>query len=520
MDTMGTGPDIDTPTAEDDPLEISRRARRLVSLSVGFRALSPDGVEAEGFTTGLNERGLAGRVTLIRGDASALKPGALMRIQLNLQASTGAIPDFHATLLRLEDSWVPGFRHFLVLRIADLPAESVEGLRRFIDWREDHYFTEQKPARDWYVHSRRFNETCGPLTRNELNACRAGGLFEPADQYWAAELGDWRTLRDLPVEVDAEPSPAHPSPMNPQASSGNPGAVTGEHSRAPRFLATPVAVRISLPAGMLLEGYSTGLNEMGLGCRVNGNPAVLATLALGLAVSIEFILPRRSLRPMNGHILRIEDCWVPGMQRFLALKFDTIDPQDFDYLRRFIGWREREYITVDKPERAWFIHSPAAGRTYGPLTTIEVLQSAANGSVGAAEHLWSPQAQSWIPFTIETFKAMAPDAEDCDRMRKAIEPLPGQARDARDEALAGATHSAQATIDASAVVRALAEASERGEKASPWRTATLTLQVLIIATFVVIMLYHALGDHIDPRIRAMVSRVDTRITAFLTGTRE
>lgn len=74
----------------------------------------------------------------------------------------------------------------------------------------------------------------------------------------------------------------------------------------------------------LLGGVTTGLNENGLGARINVMERLNAKakdLQAGQACAVMFRSPIYLLLPCSGTILRIDDSRDPAYQKFIAIKF-------------------------------------------------------------------------------------------------------------------------------------------------------------------------------------------------------
>lgn len=170
---------------------LDRRGRRLVTLRVPVAISDLYGLHLEGYSTGVNERGLAGRFDYVEGPWPAEWLGHEVRVVLTVPGRHGETVAFRGRLLRLEGSWVPDRRYFLSLRFHDAEPGAVEALRSFVAWREDRYFTDEKPVRLWYIHSEGRGEQFGPLTTDEVLASQRSGGITIKDQIWDAGEGAW-----------------------------------------------------------------------------------------------------------------------------------------------------------------------------------------------------------------------------------------------------------------------------------------------------------------------------------------
>ncbi len=392
-----------------DPSSNDRRTRRLVSTQLSFRAEGEPGLQLEGFTTGVNQNGLAGRANLVAGEAESLAAGNAFTLKLNLESNTESVSPLKARVIRLEPSWIPGFSHFLVFAFEGVPEADLEVLKRFIEWREDRFFTRSKPERSHYVYSLTRDTRFGPLTAAEVLSCAKAGLFDQRDLAWSPEAADWVPLELERFIREASIEPAHLPPVPPLATRKD----ELQERRRQRYVASHVNVRVTGTNGVVLEGYSTGLNDHGIACRANLRGGESDRALVGMPVKIHIILPKRSdIPPLNGKILRVDSSWVPGFRYFVALKFNRIAPEAFGHLKRFIAWKEKEYFQKAKPERSWYLYSTAHENKYGPLTTFEVLLASHKGDIGPGDMIWSPERTGWIPFDETEFMNTAPDADD------------------------------------------------------------------------------------------------------------
>ncbi len=170
---------------------IDRRGRRLVTVRVPVTITDAFGLELEGYTTGINEHGMAGRFDYVQGPWPAEWTGHAVNVVLTLPGRRTAPLVFAGQLLRLEGSWVPDRRYFLSLKFFGADATVVERLREFVTWREDRYFTDERPTRLWYLHAAQSGEQFGPLTTEEVMASHASGGIGIRDQIWLPDTGTW-----------------------------------------------------------------------------------------------------------------------------------------------------------------------------------------------------------------------------------------------------------------------------------------------------------------------------------------
>ncbi|RMH56373.1 MAG: hypothetical protein D6679_09385 [Candidatus Hydrogenedentota bacterium] len=179
-----------------------RRATRLVTMQVPVHVRFPDGTCLSGETTGLNENGLGARLDLA-GDTEARgipKAGQPVNIELELPRKDRFL--VRAKVLRVENSWVPGYRYFLTFAFQTLSEKDMAFLKRFIQWREERYFTETGPQRLWYIFTTR-KEEFGPLTTEEVRKSLADGKLRPEDWIWSGERGGWVRLRQVALLTDS-----------------------------------------------------------------------------------------------------------------------------------------------------------------------------------------------------------------------------------------------------------------------------------------------------------------------------
>lgn len=192
--------------------------------------------------------------------------------------------------------------------------------------------------------------------------------------------------------------------MNPSA----PAEASGADRRRPRLVTMQVAVRLELPGGLAFEGHTTGLNENGVGARVNLVDGELTAPIGGTEARILLDLPEKeSQAPPLGRVLRLEGSWVPGFQYFVTLQFVGISPEFVIYLRRFIRWREEEYFTQKKPPRHWYLFSSSLQQQFGPLTTQEVRLALSRGEHSGVDLMWMPDEGQWTPFEHDKFMKIA-----------------------------------------------------------------------------------------------------------------
>jgi hypothetical protein len=115
-----------------------------------------------------------------------------------------------ATIIRVDASWVPGFTHFLAFRFPSVGAEDITYFRRFIQWRDDAYFTEEKPNRQWYLYRTSEEKVYGPLTTDELKLTIQRHAYGIGDLIWSPRRGGWipfyEGILEERLKGDEEPS--------------------------------------------------------------------------------------------------------------------------------------------------------------------------------------------------------------------------------------------------------------------------------------------------------------------------
>lgn len=169
-----------------------------------------------------------------------------------------------------------------------------------------------------------------------------------------------------------------------------------------------VAFTLEGPNGLRFEGRTTGLNEHGLGGRVNLVAGELPSTPAGTEVKIRIEIPDEGdFESPSGSILRLEPSWVPGFQYFVTIKYTLVNPDVVSYLRRYIEWREDEYFTATKPQRRWYLFSVGQNKQYGPLTSQEVRNAADAKGVAGEDLIWSPERAAWVRFDRVAFDALA-----------------------------------------------------------------------------------------------------------------
>ncbi len=185
--------------------------------------------------------------------------------------------------------------------------------------------------------------------------------------------------------------------------------------RRPRLVTMQVALRIELPGGLAFDGHTTGLNENGVGARVNLAEGELLASIEGQNARIILDLPEKQSFPVPlGKVLRVDGSWVPGFQYFLTLQFEGMTPEFVAYLRRFIRWREQEYFTTSKPPRHWYLFSTSLQQQFGPLTTQEVRLALARGDHAGVDLIWMPAEGQWSPFDHHKFTELSAASEKAD----------------------------------------------------------------------------------------------------------
>lgn len=182
-------------------------------------------------------------------------------------------------------------------------------------------------------------------------------------------------------------------------SSDNEGFI---QQRALRLVTLSVGFRLFGPRNIKLEGHSTGLNENGLAGRCNLVTGELPLSPRGLILEAILDLPKdRPFKKIKGELLHATPSWVPGFRYFLAMKFLEITPEDIDFLRHFIAWREADYFKPDKPYREWYIFLTSEQKVYGPLTSNEVDIAINAHGITPNDLIWYPPLGRWMQFYSE-----------------------------------------------------------------------------------------------------------------------
>lgn len=172
---------------------------------------------------------------------------------------------------------------------------------------------------------------------------------------------------------------------------------TREDHRAARLVTLSVGVRLDGAENLVLAGVTTGINEHGLGARVNLSSGILPPDPTGLPFRVSLNLPGgHSFRPIESQVLHISPCWIPGFRFFTALRFLQVDETDIRFLRDFIRWREENHFTPERPIRKWYLFAQDENRVFGPLTRAEVLDAAARKAIRSCDLIWSPMRGEWV----------------------------------------------------------------------------------------------------------------------------
>ncbi len=167
----------------------------------------------------------------------------------------------------------------------------------------------------------------------------------------------------------------------------------GEDRRAPRLVGKKVDVKVSQGENSW-HGYTTGMNEKGLGVRLKPEEGTTGTLAREQPV--EIILQEKALEvpPIKGNILRLEGSWVPGYECFVAVEFEELPEYDLQQIKEYIEWQRKDYLTEEAPQRIWYIYHN--DKRYGPLTSEEVEEAIENKDCGPTDLIWSAEHDNWI----------------------------------------------------------------------------------------------------------------------------
>lgn len=170
--------------------------RRLVTMQVEVQLFTENGLTCAGWTTGVNAHGLGARVNVVEGEVG----GAALenvRCRVVLELPLAEQKQYTGEIVRVDESWVPGFQYFLAVRFDSLPATEIGSLTRFIQLRESRYFTEKASEREWYVFITELDEQRGPLTLKELQNLSRQGVLGPEDYVWVGEKNDWVKIPDF-----------------------------------------------------------------------------------------------------------------------------------------------------------------------------------------------------------------------------------------------------------------------------------------------------------------------------------
>ncbi len=91
---------------------------------------------------------------------------------------------------------------------------------------------------------------------------------------------------------------------------------------------------------ILFQGLTTGVNENGLGARINPiHPQVKRVRnrdLLGKEFIVYLEIPGLPISPTKGEVIFVERCKDPGFKKFVAIKFLFVSPVDKKNLRDYI----------------------------------------------------------------------------------------------------------------------------------------------------------------------------------------
>ncbi len=182
-----------------------QRGRRLVTMQVPIQLSGPGGLLLDGHTTGINEKGLAARINIVAGTLPSRPEGTVVTITLDLPKER-PFDAIEGRILRTEPSWTPGHKYFVALKFVSISTDDIEYLKRFIQWREDRYFRQERPPRSWYLFSKAEHRQYGPLTTSEVLESMRQKAVTNEDLIWSTERGEWiRFSEEAFVEIAAVP---------------------------------------------------------------------------------------------------------------------------------------------------------------------------------------------------------------------------------------------------------------------------------------------------------------------------
>jgi len=91
---------------------------------------------------------------------------------------------------------------------------------------------------------------------------------------------------------------------------------------------------------IIFQGLTTGINENGLGARINPvHPQFKRARdkdLLGRNFVVYLDIPDLPISPTNGEIIFVEKCKDPGFKKFVAIRFLFVSPVDKKNLRDYI----------------------------------------------------------------------------------------------------------------------------------------------------------------------------------------
>jgi len=167
-----------------------QRNRRLVTMQVPIKISGAENLLFDGYTTGLNEKGMAGRLNLVSGKFPSRLEGTTVQVTLDLPKER-PFDAIEGKILRSEPSWTPGYKYFIAIRFSSISTDDIEYLKNFIQWREHRYYMQERPARSWYLFANKEHRQYGPLTTSEVMDSIRQKAVSNEDLIWSAERGEW-----------------------------------------------------------------------------------------------------------------------------------------------------------------------------------------------------------------------------------------------------------------------------------------------------------------------------------------
>lgn len=91
---------------------------------------------------------------------------------------------------------------------------------------------------------------------------------------------------------------------------------------------------------IVFQGLTTGVNENGLGARINPVHPDFKRIRdrdiLGLVFAVYLEIPCVPISPTKGEVIFVEKCKDPGFKKFVAIRFLFVSPVDRKNLRDYI----------------------------------------------------------------------------------------------------------------------------------------------------------------------------------------